>query len=214
MSKADYKADSVNCTTEAASLQNVAQECPSSINLDGNVCRPLVSKICKGCKDVLPLTKEFYYYNKIKESWFAECKECNKDRSAKWNKENPEQYKANCKRHQQENPELYTEYKRAEYERNKESYAEYQKVYRKTPNGKATREALNRERELAKIQATPAWLTQAQREEMKTIYANRPEGYHVDHIVPIKGKNVCGLHVPWNLQYLLATENSRKYNKF
>jgi hypothetical protein len=56
-------------------------------------------------------------------------------------------------------------------------------------------------------QAMPAWVDE---EEIKRIYRNCPDGHHVDHIVPLKGINVCGLHVPWNLQYLPATENIKK----
>ena len=45
-------------------------------------------------------------------------------------------------------------------------------------------------------------------------YKRCPEGFVVDHIIPITNKNVCGLHVPWNFQYLTWTNNSKKNNKF
>ena len=62
--------------------------------------------------------------------------------------------------------------------------------------------------------ATPKWLTEEHKKELHHIYLNRPKGYHVDHIVPLQGANVSGLHVPWNLQYLTVEDNLRKHNKF
>lgn len=59
-------------------------------------------------------------------------------------------------------------------------------------------------------QRTPSW---ACMETIKTIYRNCPKGFHVDHIVPLRGKNVCGFHSQHNLQYLPAAENQRKFNR-
>lgn len=59
--------------------------------------------------------------------------------------------------------------------------------------------------------ATPSW---ADTEAMNIFYANCPSGYHVDHIIPLQGKLVSGLHVETNLQYLSAKDNLTKNNKF
>lgn len=81
---------------------------------------------------------------------------------------------------------------------------------------KAKRAGLIAAYRAAKKHATPPWLTKEQRREMREFYiaaAARDGEWHVDHIVPLKGMNVCGLHVPWNLQIITGDENRRKGNK-
>ena len=51
-------------------------------------------------------------------------------------------------------------------------------------------------------------------DEIQKFYRKCPKGFHVDHIIPLNGKNISGLHTIGNLQYLLATENQHKYNKY
>jgi hypothetical protein len=58
---------------------------------------------------------------------------------------------------------------------------------------------------------TPKW---ADLKSINIYYSNCPEGYHVDHIIPLRGEKVSGLHVLDNLQYLPAKENLSKGNKF
>jgi len=62
----------------------------------------------------------------------------------------------------------------------------------------------------AKLNAIPEW---ADLDKIEYIYLNNPKGYHVDHIIPLQGKEVCGLHIETNLQYLIASDNYRKSNK-
>lgn len=76
-------------------------------------------------------------------------------------------------------------------------------------------------RRAAKLNATPNWLTQEHHDQIKLIYAHAKEcelltgdKYHVDHIVPLQGENVSGLHVPWNLQVLPADINIKKSNSY
>jgi 5-methylcytosine-specific restriction endonuclease McrA len=68
--------------------------------------------------------------------------------------------------------------------------------------------------------ATPNWLTRRQKSEIRQLYQiaitmtqTTGEQYVVDHIVPLRGEEVCGLHVPWNLRVITQDENLKKSNK-
>lgn len=68
--------------------------------------------------------------------------------------------------------------------------------------------------------ATPKWLSAEQKLEIRLKYRlaielsrRTGERYVVDHIVPLQGEEVCGLHVPWNLEVVTQTENLKKSNK-
>lgn len=85
--------------------------------------------------------------------------------------------------------------------------------YRKRTQWRNTQHAALRR--ALKSSATPNWLTEENHATIKSMYKDASDqGLHVDHIVPLKGKNVCGLHVPWNLQLLDPSENLKKNNKF
>lgn len=78
---------------------------------------------------------------------------------------------------------------------------------------RATKNYQEAMRRAAKLNATPSWLSEEQKSEIKKIYDNCPTGQNVDHIMPLRGKTLSGLHVPWNLQYLPDSENKRKGNR-
>lgn len=122
------------------------------------------------------------------------CAKCwSKELGRRYYEKNRSARDAYTKKWKLENLERARQYLRDHYKNNKSKYRE--------------KDAYRRARE---VQATPAW---ADREELRKIYDSCPKGYHVDHIVPLNNPNVCGLHVPANLQVIPATENLKKSNK-
>lgn len=71
-----------------------------------------------------------------------------------------------------------------------------------------SRGALQRAKQL---RAMPKW---ADAQAIENFYLKCPEGHHVDHIIPLAGTTVCGLHVLGNLQYLPIKDNLIKSNKY
>lgn len=112
------------------------------------------------------------------------------------------------KKYRQANRESIALSSRLYYLSNKDSILSKNKEYAlKHPAETKARLAKYR---ASKLKATPKW---ADQEAIKLIYATVPEGWHVDHIVPLQGKLVCGLHCEFNLQHLSAQANLSKGNK-
>ena len=106
------------------------------------------------------------------------------------------------------------------YAANRKKGIAYVTAYGKRNPGKIN--AICAKRHAAKLQRTPPWLTKEQLNEIKEFYllvkelqwlSDHTDPLEVDHIVPLQGKNVSGLHVPWNLQILPRSVNTRKGNK-
>lgn len=156
------------------------------------------SRTCNTCKENKDLGQ--FYKRSNRPSVRETCKICWAAKVKARRSLNPltkEQNRINAAKFRAANPTYY----HGQYRKNKERNPGALKA-------QWARKKANRR------QAVPKWLTEEQRLQIVQIYANCPKGYHVDHIVPIAGKEIRGLHVPWNLQYLPALENQKKNNKF
>lgn len=134
--------------------------------------------------------------DRVKKNWIDWC-EKNKERLAAKRKENLAYEAAKSARWRANNPE-----KCREVRRNSRNRTGHRAAYKK---------------QFAKTQATPTWVDikaiQAFYIQARQLTKETGTKYHVDYIVPLQGKTVCGLHVPWNLQILTAEENIRKGNR-
>lgn len=159
-------------------------------------------KICTKCK----LSKDFSAYGKHslgKAGLHPQCKPCANASARQSKQKYRSQRLAAQRQYAADFPEL-----------KKLSNARWR------ANNRGTYNAIAGKYIASKRQAVPVWLTQDQKAEIKEIYqlaqdlawlGNEP--LHVDHIVPLRGKEVCGLHVPWNLQIISRSANVRKGNR-
>lgn len=140
-----------------------------------------------------------------------------KARARKWQADNPEAYRKRCADYfGREDIKAEMRRKTREWaEANPERKRQQDKEFAEKNPGlvrsyKAKRRALLK-------RATPSWLTEEQWEQIRAVYkeAVRLEQetgirHDVDHIVPLAGKIVTGLHVPWNLRAIPRTQNNRR----
>lgn len=185
-------------------------------------------KQCKYCLEIKVKDGNYRRRDDCAGGFATKCNACfNKDRPSR---AGSEYSKKHWKKYYEKNREKLLKkqkenesrkIKEAErYERDKERMREVGRAYSKSPRGRALHARNQSVRNRRLKQAQPKWLTQGQMEEMANLYwlaqdlkAVTGMMYHVDHIVPLRGKSVCGLHVPWNLQVLPADVNIRKSNK-
>ena len=176
-----------------------------------------MKKVCSICK-VEKAAEEFSRNNNTSDKLHTYCKSCTKEKMTAWYNLNKVAIAKKAKDSYINTPERI-EYRKAAYAKNRDaarkSTAEWKKLNKDRVNTtKAKRRA-------TKLKATPSWLSEEHISSIECMYwlaidLERVSGekYHVDHIVPLLGKNVCGLHVPWNLQILPAYINTSKGNTY
>jgi catalase len=181
-------------------------------------------KYCYKCKENKPV--ESFGKNKSKKDGLStECRPCKRIGDKQYYQANADQIKQTVAKYRAENPDKVSQVKHEWYERhqkhvytkaqswrksNLDSYYQSQRKYNSLNKGK--RNALLAKYRATKLQATPPWF---EKDLVETVYMKAKEwGFAVDHIVPLQGDNVCGLHCWANLQLLDPLLNSSKGNRF
>jgi hypothetical protein len=141
---------------------------------------------------------------RLKREWYLKNRELTKARATAWVEANPEKRSEILAKNRKANAESRSAYNRAWFAANSEKRAAYEAKRRATI-----------------LQRTPRWLTEDDFWLIEQAYdlaklRTSVFGFewHVDHVVPLQGKKVSGLHVPINLSVIPGAENCRKNAKF
>lgn len=156
-------------------------------------------KACTKCQEVKSLDQ--FYKRADRDSYHSWCKTCKHESGKSWHERNKDRH---------------SEINRKWYENNKEQHLANSKAWYEANKHRKLETTTAREKRC--VLATPIW---ADRELIKELYALAQKlteqtgiPHEVDHVIPLQGRNVSGLHVETNLQVITATENRRKSNKY
>jgi len=188
-------------------------------------------KICKDCHKKLPLTE---FFVSKKSGVYNNCKSCLKLLRRVNRIKNKAKIDHKVKEYKLAHLEEITKYQNQYYidnhaelrakgnqysRENREILNKAQRKWAKLHPDKKL--AAVRKRQAAKLNRTPKWLTKEDFEKIEEFYfyaklfsETLGELYEVDHIIPLRGKNISGLHIPSNLQILTEKEHRKKGTKF
>lgn len=187
-------------------------------------------KNCIKCKKELEISNFYrcgkYYqsscklcFNENKKNYISLNKELNKKHQKTYREKNKEKIKKYRNEYVLKNYEKVKEAKKNYILNNKEKYKEIVRKYKCLNKEKVAYHSIYGKAQ--RLKRIPKWLNKDDKWIIKEIYdLSRLRTkmlsfkWNVDHIVPLRGKNVSGLHVPENLRVIPELENLRKNNKF
>lgn len=184
--------------------------------------------ICKICNQQKPEDSYGVYYSKINEKFYRKlrCNSCERERGKIYDKKRTESgnSKLRAKKYYTKHKARRLESNKRYRNKNKEHVNKWHREYftKRYNNDSEFKEKMriksiktdkrrNKDSILSKIFIKEILEVYKECRRLTKVTGIR---YEVDHIIPIKHKNVCGLHVPWNLQILTKHENSSKNNIF
>jgi len=156
-------------------------------------------KTCSKCGETLSLTC-FTKDSSTRDGRYPSCKECRKKYSSKYREENKDRVLL---------------INRMSRHRNLDSIRRKDLIRNKDPKRKASKNARQRYYLVKHRSLNNMFHTATESIYLDCVWLNKysEEIYEVDHIVPLKGNNVSGLHVPWTLEIVSRFQNRSKSNK-
>jgi hypothetical protein len=165
-------------------------------------------KTCTRCLAKKPESQFYAQKLNSKDGYQSHCKACDNARVKAWGVKNPD-----LKKQHQKTADAN------KYLKNKETTLARNKAWKQSNPAKVA--AMDAKRRASMLQRTPKWLAPQELLRIECLYSlasmlnkHGVESWHVDHIIPLQGKKVSGLHVYSNLRVVPSSENLAKGNRY